>query len=310
MRNRSLVRYYLVTALDSTKQFQYNLPVVWTTETVTLSRLPAALGRRDAWLPAPVISLSIGMHGLAVVGTVAQPGIWAWTLGGLVANHMALGCLGMWPRSQMLGPNVVRLPRRAIGRNEIALTFDDGPDPAVTPVLLDILDRYSAQASFFCIGERAAAHPDLVRETARRGHNVENHSYTHPNGFALYPPAWLVRELRHTQEAITRITGRAPEFFRPPMGLRSPLLDPVLKCLGLRHVSWTRRGHDAVNGNPTAALSRLTRRLAPGDVLMLHDGNCARARNNRPVVLEVLPVLLERMASQGLRSVSLSQALC
>jgi peptidoglycan-N-acetylglucosamine deacetylase len=249
------------------------------------------------------------MHGLAVVGTVAQPGTWPWTLGGLVANHLVLAGFGMWPRSRVLGPNVVRLPESAVARAEVALTFDDGPDPAVTPALLDILDRYSARASFFCIGQRAAAYPDLVRDTARRGHSIENHSYTHPNGFAWYPPAWLTQELRRTQEIITRITGRAPEFFRPPMGLRSPLLDPVLNWLGLRHVSWTRRGHDAVSGNPVAALCRLTRCLAPGDVLMLHDGNSARAKNNRPVVLEVLPALLDRMTSQGLRSVSLSEAL-
>jgi peptidoglycan/xylan/chitin deacetylase (PgdA/CDA1 family) len=215
----------------------------------------------------------------------------------------------MWPRSRLLGPNMVRLPKPAVDRGEVALTFDDGPDPQVTPALLDMLDRYSARASFFCIGECAATHPDLVRETVRRGHSVENHSYTHSNGFALYPLAWLEQELRCAQETIAGITGRAPEFFRPPMGLRSPLLDPVLRRLALRHVSWTRRGHDAVNGNPASALRRLTSSLAAGDVLMLHDGNCARAENDRPVVLEVLPVLLERIASRGLRSVSLSEAL-
>lgn len=215
----------------------------------------------------------------------------------------------MWPRSRLLGPNIVRLPKPAVNRGEIALTFDDGPDPLVTPMLLDVLDRYSARASFFCIGERAAAHPDLIRETARRGHSVENHSYTHSNGFALYPLAWLAEELRCAQDTIAGITGRAPEFFRPPMGLRSPLLDPVLSRLELRHVSWTRRGHDAVNGNPAAALRRLTRSLAAGDVLVLHDGNCARAENDRPVVLEMLPALLERVASCGLRSVSLSESL-
>jgi hypothetical protein len=93
------------------------------------------------------------------------------------------------------------------------------------------------------------------------------------------------------------------------MGFRSPLLDPVLSRLALRHVSWTRRGHDAVNSTPAAALRRLTRNLAAGDVLVLHDGNCAHAENDRPVVLEVLPALLQRMESCGLRSVSLSEAL-
>jgi peptidoglycan-N-acetylglucosamine deacetylase len=278
-------------------------------ETVTLLGSQPALGAREGWLPAPVIRLSIGLHGLAIAGAVGVPTTWPWVLGGLLANHVALGCFGMCPRSNLLGPNMVRLPRPAVDRGEVALTFDDGPDPLVTPALLDVLDRYSARASFFCIGERAAEHPNLVRETARRGHSVENHSHTHSNGFALYPPARLVRDLRCAQETIAGITGRAPEFFRPLMGLRSPLLDPVLSWLALRHVSWTRRGHDAVNGNPSVALRRLTRSLGAGDVLVLHDGNCARAENDRPVVLEVLPSLLQRMASCGLRSVSLSEAL-
>lgn len=250
------------------------------------------------------------MHALAVAGALVAPAGWPWAVGSLFVNHLALAYLGVWPRSPLLGPNVVRLPNASRARGEIALTFDDGPDPHVTPAILDMLDRHAARASFFCIGQRAAAHPDLVREIVRGGHSVENHSHIHPNGFACYPPALLMRELSRAQDTIAGITGRPPRFFRPPMGFRSPLLDPVLNRIGLLHVSWTRRGYDAVDNEPAAVLRRLSSRLAAGDVLLLHDGNAARGENGRPAVLEVLPILLDRMASAGLRSVSLPEAMC
>jgi len=199
-----------------------------------------------------------------------------------------------------LGPNLVRLPAPAVRRREISLTFDDGPDPEVTPRVLELLDRYQAKASFFCIGEKAAAHPELVKEIARRGHSVENHSYHHYNAFAFFSISKLRREVDAAQEAVAAITGRSPAFFRAPAGFRSPLLDPVLASRGLRYVSWTRRGFDAVSGNSTRILRELTRGLAAGDVLLMHD--------RVPVVLSVLPALLEQVAAQGLKAVSLASA--
>ncbi len=269
----------------------------------------AVTGPRQGWSPAPAIRASIGLHVLAAAGTVAAPATWPWAVGGVLANHLALTCFGLWPRSTLLGPNMIALPPASAARGEIALTFDDGPDPHVTPAILDMLERHAARASFFCIGERAAAHPELVRDIVRRGHSAENHSHTHPNGFACYPPRRLARELYRAQDAIAGITGRPPRFFRPPMGFRSPLLDPVLNRIGLLQVSWTRRGCDATRSDPTSVLHRLTKGMAAGDVLLLHDGNAARARTDRPAVIEVLPVLLDRIASAGLRAVSLPEAL-
>ena len=271
-----------------------------------MMQLSPAPREPEAWSPAPAIRASIGLHALAAAGAVALPTAWPWLLGGVVANHLALGFAGMAPRSRLLGPNLTRLPADRARRGEIALTFDDGPDPAVTRAVLDLLDRHGAQASFFCIGDRAAAHPALLREIGRRGHGVENHTQRHSRAFAGYPPRHLARELRAAQETIAGITGRAPGFFRPPAGLRSPLLDPVLQRLGLRHASWTRRGFDTVSGDPDAVLRRLAGGLGAGDVLLLHDGNAARTPDGRPVVLAVLPALLERISAAGLRSVALS----
>src|SRR5262249_9013664 len=149
-------------------------------------------------------------------------------------------------------------------KGHVALTFDDGPDPQVTPIVLDLLDRHAAKASFFCIGHRAAAHPDIVRDIVRRGHSVENHSYQHPYAFACYLPHALRREIEKTQAALQRLTGARPTFFRAPAGLRRPLLDPVMTQSQLRYVSWTRRGFDCISRDPVAVLRRLIRGLSAG----------------------------------------------
>src|SRR5712664_3205888 len=264
----------------------------------TTTAISSENGRR--WRPAPAIHVSVFLHAAAVVWLAAHPPAWPWALGLLGANHLALFCAGLWPRGRLLGPNLVRLPASAARRREISLTFDDGPDPEVTPQVLELLDRYQAKASFFCIGEKAAARPELVKEIARRGHSVENHSYHHHHAFAFFGISRLRREVDAAQATVALITGRSPAFFRAPAGFRSPLLDPVLASRGLRYVSWTRRGFDAVNGNSTRILRGLTRGLAAGDVLLMHD--------RVPVVLSVLPALLEQVSAQGLKAVSLASA--
>jgi len=261
------------------------------------------------WRPAPAIAVSLLLHAAAVATLVASPGLWAWLIGGLAANHLLLIAAVLWPRGRILGPNLVRLPAAAAARNEISLTFDDGPDTEVTLQVLDLLDRYQVQGSFFCVGEKAAAHPEVVREIARRGHSVENHSYRHSNAFAFYGLSRLRRDVESTQAVIAGICGQPPLYFRAPMGLRSPLLDPVLAGCGLHYVSWTRRGYDATIRDAESVLQRLAGALAAGDILLLHDSGRSRTRDGVPVVLAVLPKLLKRMREQGLKSVTLARAL-
>jgi peptidoglycan-N-acetylglucosamine deacetylase len=263
---------------------------------------------RYPWRPTPVVRLSFLLHAVAGAIVVMQPALWPWSLGAVAGNHLLLAAAVLWPRGRVLGPNLTRLPASAASRGEVSLNFDDGPDPEVTPRVLEMLDRHGARASFFCIGVKAAAHPEIVREIARRGHSVENHSHRHPHAFAFFGMRGLRREVGAAQAVIASLAGRAPEFFRAPAGFRSPLLDPVLAGRGLRYVSWTRRGFDTVDGNPEAVLARLTRGLAAGDVLLLHDGARARTRAGEPVVLAVLPRLLERIAAAGLKSVPLPVA--
>lgn len=263
--------------------------------------------QQQKWRPAPAIQVSAVVHVGAVFAFAIQPALWPWALGAVAGSHFLLACSALWPRGRVLGPNLTRLPAAAVERREVSLNFDDGPDPEVTPLVLDLLDRHQARASFFCVGEKAAAHPEIVREIVRRGHSVENHSQHHPHAFAFYGMRGLEREVDAAQAVIDRIAGRAPGFFRAPAGFRSPLLDPVLAVRGLRYVSWTRRGFDTVDGDAAAVVRRLTRGLAAGDVLLLHDGGCARTEGE-PVVLAVLPRLLEQLAAAGLRSVTLPMA--
>ena len=145
---------------------------------------------------------------------------------GVVASHLALTAAGLWPRSTLLGPNWTRLPANA-GRR-IALTIDDGPDPDVTPRVLDLLDRYDARATFFCIGDLARRHPRWIEAIVARGHAIENHSQRHRHTFSLSGLAALRREIAAAQQTLTELAGTRPLFFRAPAGLRNPFLEPVL----------------------------------------------------------------------------------
>ena len=259
-----------------------------------------------AWRPSPLVLASLGVHGGALAAVLAQPAAWPWALGAVAADHALLAAAGLTPRSRLLGPNWTRLPGTGAG---VALTIDDGPDPEVTPRVLERLHEYRAPATFFCIGERVGRHPDLTRALIERGHAVENHSQHHMNHFSLLGPRGLASEIERAQESIGAATGRRPRFFRAPAGLRNPFLDPVLQRLGLTLASWTRRGFDTVNPSVEAVYGRLARDLGAGDILLLHDGHAARTSRGVPVILEVLPRLLDAVLEAGLAPVTLSAAL-
>jgi len=243
----------------------------------------------------PFVAASVGLHVAGAAALAAWPAAWPAVVAALVTNHLGLLAAGLLPRTSLLGANLTRLPPAAVARREIALTFDDGPDPEVTPRVLALLEQHGARASFFCIGQRAERHPDLVREIARRGHTVENHSYAHSHAFAFGGPARLRREIEASSDLIERLTGRRPAFFRAPAGVRNLFLEGVLQRCDLRLASWTRRGFDTVSGDPAAITARLLRSLAAGDILVFHDGG----RPPAAVLLRVVEaVLLEAKASR------------
>ena len=259
------------------------------------------------WKPTPLIRASLFLHAAIAIFLVIQPAHWRIALAALLANHALLTLAGLLPRCDWLGPNWTRLPEAC--RNGIALTIDDGPDPVVTPQVLDILDRHDVKATFFCIGERALHHPDLCREIISRRHAVENHSQHHRHCFSLLGYSGYIRELKAAEATLTGITGQRPLFFRAPAGLRNPFLDPALAKLNLQLASWSVRAYDTRVSDAGRVARKLIDGLKPGAILLLHDGNAARTKDGTPVILEVLPIMLSAAHHAGLRFVTLRSVL-
>lgn len=256
----------------------------------------------EPWKGSPLGRASLAIHIAAAVGLACRPRSWKIFVAGLALDHLALCAAGMWPRGRWLGPNVDRLPPQSQDRPWVALTLDDGPDPEATPQVLDLLQRYGARASFFCVGQRAASSPDLVRRIAQEGHRVENHTQHHPNHFSLLGRRGQEREIVDAQQVLFDLTGQKPRWFRAPAGIQNPLLAGLLHDLGLPLVSWTRRGFDAFENNPRRIVQRLTRGMQGGDILLLHDGFGPRHAGGRPVVLDSLEGLLRVLEHRGLEA--------
>jgi len=270
---------------------------------------PRTVRPAPRWSPAPLLYASAAVHLAAATALLVRPRAWPWALGAVALNHAGLAAAGLWPRSQLLGPNWTRMPPQTGAAGRVAITIDDGPDPEVTPQVLAQLAQHRAQATFFCVGVRVERYADLAREIVRSGHHVENHSHRHRHNFSLLGPRGIAAEIARAQESILRATGSSPLFFRAPAGLRNPFLDPVLTRLQLRLASWTRRGFDTVSTDADAVYRRLAHPLQDGDILLLHDGHAARSSRGQPVILDVLPRLLETLAALGLRPVTLRSAL-
>lgn len=192
----------------------------------------------------------------------------------------------------------MRCRARRAGRR-VALTFDDGPDPQRTPAVLDLLARQGVRATFFVVGARAEAHPELVRRMVAEGHVVGNHSYTHSWRFPLRSLGRTVEELRRTGEVLHRITGRQPRLFRPPFGVTNPTIARAGRRLGLDPVGWSIRSLDTMGQSPERVAARILRRLHPGAVILLHD-RCAGSER-------LVGLLVEGLRSRGLEPVTLPE---
>lgn len=260
------------------------------------------------WRPTPFLAGSAALHGAAAVGVLAQPALWPWAAGAVAVNHALITAAGLLPRSRALGPNITRLPPAPAGAaGRVALTIDDGPDPQVTPRVLELLAEHGLKASFFLIGHRAEQHPALCRAIVEQGHRVENHGHSHSHALSLFGPTRLTADIARAQAVLQDASGQAPRFFRPTAGLRNLFLEPVLARQDLRLASWTRRGYDTREPRADRVLQRLTRGLADGDILLLHDGHAARTGDGRPVIEHLIPRLARRLADAGLASVTLHE---
>jgi peptidoglycan/xylan/chitin deacetylase (PgdA/CDA1 family) len=200
----------------------------------------------------------------------------------------------------------------------VALTFDDGPNPSITPKLLDLLNRYHASATFFVIGRFARECPELVREIAARGHVIGNHTETHPNLFWRGPSDIRI-ELRLCHSALANMLGKPPKWFRPPFGFRNPYLASAARELNMRLVMWTllpgdwRAPSDAWLIDKIAPIASRAKKTSPGtvgtgDVLCLHDGDHRRQDADRSHTLAALEHWLPRWRDLGLEFVTIDGA--
>jgi peptidoglycan/xylan/chitin deacetylase (PgdA/CDA1 family) len=171
------------------------------------------------------------------------------------------------------------LTRFETPHREVWLTIDDGPDPSDTPNFLDLLARHGARASFFAIGKKAAAHPELCRRIIAEGHTLENHSHSHPAAYWWTLPRPLVRrELTRAQTAILEAGGVAPRLFRSPVGMNNPGVHPAATRLGLRVAGWSAEGRDGCPAAPTTIVRRIMRGVFPGAIILLHESGGNRHR--------------------------------
>lgn len=165
------------------------------------------------------------------------------------------------------------LPVVSRGRTDkraVAITFDDGPDPESTPALLHLLSKYDAKATFYVTGRRAGKYPDLIRKIISGGHTIGNHTYRHDNFIMAKSIKAIKLEIEKTQQVLQEL-GISPLTFRPPVGVTSPKLAPVLEEVGMYAVNFSRRAGDRGNRQIRALADKILKRLRPGDIIMLHD---------------------------------------
>ena len=188
-------------------------------------------------------------------------------------------------------------------QKQVALTFDDGPDPATTPQLLELLARRQVAASFFCVGEKVEAHPALAGKIVGAGHCLGNHTYHHYWWTNFLWGRRLFGEISLAQQAIFTATGHMPKWFRPPVGLSNPHLGRALKIARLICVGWDTRSLDLYDPAETV-LNRIMKKVRNGSIILLHDGGMDPDK-----LLRIVDQLITRLRANGFLLVHLDDML-
>jgi len=191
------------------------------------------------------------------------------------------------------------------GKNRIAITFDDGPDPSTTPRLLDLLEAYRTPATFFVTGRRAAVHPHLVRAILARGHEVGNHSFHHNQYRMFWQPGLLRHEITATQRVLAPL-GIVPLAFRPPVGITTPAMGKVLADHNLYTVNFSCRALDGGNRRIDRLARKILSHVEPEDIVLLHDTNPGPGQDTKTWLREI-ETILQGLSKKGLTSVPLSR---
>jgi peptidoglycan/xylan/chitin deacetylase (PgdA/CDA1 family)/SAM-dependent methyltransferase len=245
----------------------------------------------------PAALIGLGALQIALVLVFFDP---LWTLGPLVAFVVLMGLAPFFPAWRLFLPVI----RRGLRDDAVALTFDDGPDPATTPRLLELLASRKAKATFFCVGEAAAENPDLIRQLLAAGHELGNHTQDHDLGFALRSRSRMRRSIGACQKTLAEL-GARPFVFRPPAWVVNPGLWRVLLENGLTCVLASRKGLDFGNRRLAGLADRLLSRVRGGDIVALHDVTPPAPGRVEDWLAEV-EALLDGLAKKGLETMLLS----
>lgn len=185
--------------------------------------------------------------------------------------------------------------------NQVALTFDDGPVPGKTEMILEILDRYKITATFFCIGNRVKTNPALLNAIHSKGHLVGNHSYWHGKLFDLQTSAAINKELEDTNQVIFEALGVKPQFFRPPYGVTNPMVASAIRKGGYKTIGWSVRSLDTVIKDSEKLFKKVSSAVKGGDIILFHDFSDS--------TIQILPRLIEHIQKNGLRIVRVDELL-
>ena len=221
-------------------------------------------------------------------------GIWLMLCGNFWTGmilHMAVVGPVLWgtlnPNSSLFGPL-----QRNVPNDKLWLTLDDGPDPVDTPAILTLLRERGVKATFFVIGEKANKHPDLIRQIVAEGHQLGNHTFSHPQAsFWCLGPLRTQREIVRCQTSIEEITGNAPEIFRAPVGHHNLFVHPVLQRTGMQLIGWSSRGLDGATTDLDLVVSRLKQTMEPGGIVLAHEGTA--------IASEVITAILDHAEANG-----------
>lgn len=213
----------------------------------------------------------------------------------------ALLAAGVWswgtvhPNSPLFGRVLARLPTR---ERTVALTFDDGPNPDATPRILDTLAEWGVTATFFVLGRHAERWPALVQRTAEEGHALGNHGFWHRK-LHWRSPGYVRRDLALGTAAIRSAAGVHPRWFRAPHGYRSPWVSRIARGFGQRTVGWTLGVRDSDRPGTALISGRVLRRVSPGTILLLHDGDGYDPAGDRMQTAKALPAILRGLRERG-----------
>ena len=272
------------------------------TDTPRPAGAPAMKLRHLRWIAPRLIIV----YTLVVITGAAFFG-WPFQAAGAIAVVLLVVMIDGFarPSSSLFYPTLTHGPR---GSRRVALTFDDGPDPVVTPAVLDVLTRYRARATFFVIGKSLAAQPELARRIIASGHVLANHSWQHSHWQNFHLTRWHKEELARCEQAIAEATGSsARALYRPPVGLKSPELAHAVWDRGLIVVAWSVHSRDTLDSDPARIARRVLSRVQGGDIVLLHDGH--HLGGQRPHCAEAARLILEGFKEKGLECVTLPELL-